>query len=52
MLLPAPGDDEAVQQPVKRDAVCSPENALGRTRAGDWLRCLRDDDDELRWRLV
>jgi hypothetical protein len=52
VLLPAPGDDEAVQEPVKRNTVCSPEDALGRTRNGDWLRCLRGDDDELRWRRV
>jgi hypothetical protein len=52
VLLPAPGDDEAVQEPVKRHALCAPEDALGRTEDGDWLRCRQTDDGELRWRAV
>jgi hypothetical protein len=52
VLLPAPGEEEAVQEPVKRHAPCSPEDALGRTEDGDWLRCRQTDDGELRWRAV
>jgi hypothetical protein len=52
VLLPAPGDEEAVQEPVERRAPCSPEDALGRTKDGDWLRCRQTDDGELRWRAV
>jgi hypothetical protein len=49
VLLPAPADSEAVQEPVRRWSICSPEEALGRTEDGDRLRCRRSDDGELRW---
>jgi hypothetical protein len=52
VLLPAPGSSEAVQEKAKRNKPCSPENALGRTADGVWLRCLQADDGELRWRAV
>ena len=50
VLLPAPADEEAVQEPVERWALCTPRGALGRTADGDLLRCRRARDGELRWR--
>ncbi len=49
VLLPAPAESEAVQEPVRHMAICSPEDALGRTEDGDRLRCRRTGDGELRW---
>jgi hypothetical protein len=52
VLLPAPSESEAVQEPVRRWATCSPEDSLGRTEDGAWVRCWRTRDGELRWHTV
>jgi cytoskeletal protein RodZ len=43
---------DATQAPVQAKATCSPENATGRTDADEPVRCLRTDNDELRWKLA
>ena len=48
--LPSPRDD--VQAPVKVGDKCDPEDARGRTATGTPVRCVRDDDGDLRWEIV
>ncbi len=52
VLLPAPAGSEVVQEPVDEMAICSPEDALGRTGDGGRLQCRRTGDGELRWHTV
>jgi hypothetical protein len=42
--------DPDVQEPVRRGESCTPHHAHGRTARGTELRCVRDQDGELRWR--
>lgn len=47
---PAPSDP--VQRPVTVGDECAPEGALGVTADDRWVRCVRDDDGDLRWRII
>lgn len=48
---PAAGDDESPDPPVAGQS-CDDEDATGKTAEGKSVRCERDRDGDLRWRLV
>ncbi|MEU0568525.1 hypothetical protein ABZ297_24525 [Nonomuraea sp. NPDC005983] len=44
--------NRAVQSGIHRGAFCSPQGALGRSKAGRSLRCSSHNGDRARWRTA